>query len=354
MHTLTNNQGWATTGMAVLHPAFEMPQLGRKRRIWVCLPPGYHHSDRRYPVIYMQDGQNLFNNPDALFGSWDVDKVLNRVFSDKLAVILVGIENGREHRVAEYAPWPHPEHGGGEGKAYLDFICDTLKPFVDSVLRTIPDRENTGIMGSSMGGLISMYAALCYSEVFGMAGVFSPSLWFSRNIFLQAKKSNPALPVKILLMAGQQESESMVGDMLDLYELLLEAGHNDENLHYDLHSDGVHAEWFWAREFEHALTWLIGNEHTTHGGVSSDKIRFSLDTGDKQLKVRIDPKLTNPVLEIRDYCHDRTFTHPLIQPENTVSYAAWEKCLYSIRLLSGNDLVFSRRVHLHQLEQENE
>ncbi|MBK7938271.1 MAG: hypothetical protein IPJ82_14845 [Lewinellaceae bacterium] len=340
----------------LLHPHFYIPQLGRHRRIWACLPPDYWTSGRRYPVVYMQDGQNLFDNPGAAFGSWGIDQALNRLFlqpggtSPEVALqpIFIGIENGGVCRINEYSPWKNPEHGGGEGAQYLDFVCNTLKPFVDEHLRTQPGREQTGIMGSSMGALISLFAAVERPDVFGMAGVFSPSLWFSPEILPFVQQRSPSFPQKILLMAGQQESKTMVGDLLDLYETLLEAGHDDHNLHYDLHSDGVHAEWFWAREFEHALRWLFGDMPAHTHGVSGEFIQFQLDEKSKQLIVSIDNRLQQPLLEVRDYCHYREFRHPL--RENFIPYADWENCLYAIRLLSGGDLVFSRRVHLNQVE----
>ena len=355
LHPAAGDYGPAEN-IVLLHPEFSIPQLGRTRRIWACLPPDYWSGNRRYPVVYMQDGQNLFDHPDAQFGSWGVDQALNRLFLHRHPEaagaphpILIGIENGGAYRIDEYSPWPHPEHGGGQGKAYLDFVCDTLKPFVDTHLRTLDSREHTGIMGSSMGGLLALYGVLERPDVFGMAGVFSPSLWFSREIFQLALRSKPTFPARILLMAGQQESASMVSDLLDLYETLLEAGHDDHDLHYDLHSDGRHAEWFWAREFEHALHWLFGDAPGHSHGVSDEWIQFQLDEQDKHLLVTIDERLRQPQLEVRDYCHDRSFRHTLSEQINRIPYAAWEECLYAIRLLSEGDLVFSRRVHLNQL-----
>ncbi|MBL7774688.1 MAG: hypothetical protein JNK89_01730, partial [Saprospiraceae bacterium] len=223
-------------------------------------------------------------------------------------------------------------------------------PLVDRHLRTLPGRAHTGVMGSSMGGLFALYAALTRPDLFGMAGVFSPSLWFSPAVFELAAKKWTAGPLRILLMAGQQESASMVGDLLDLYETLLAAGHADENLHYDLHSDGAHSEWFWAREFEHALGWLFGADPEHHHGVTGDFIDFRLDEPARELVVRVDARLREPLLEVRDYCHYRSYHHPLQAADNRIPYADWENCLYAIRLLAGGDLVFSRRVHLNQLK----
>ncbi|MEI6410497.1 MAG: alpha/beta hydrolase-fold protein [Bacteroidota bacterium] len=346
----------STLNMVLLHPDFLIPQLGRRRRIWACLPNDYWiNPDKHYPVVYMQDGQNLFDNPEAIFGSWGIDKALNRLFTRshneaQPFPIIIGIENGGDDRINEYAPWHNPEHGGGEGAQYLEFLADTLKPFIDKQLRTLPERAHTGVMGSSMGGLISLYAALERPDVFGMAGVFSPSLWFSKEIFQLAGKPKNTQPVRILFMAGQQESEDMVVDLLDLYETLLDAGHDEHNMHYDLHSDGTHSEGFWAREFEHALSWLFGdNPEHTHG-ISDKLIRFRLNPTDKEIMINIAPNIKHPQLEVHDYCHNRQFNHRLGHNDNRIPYAEWEECIFSIRLISEGDLVFSRRVHLNQVE----
>ena len=143
----------------------------------------------------------------------------------------------------------------------------------------------------------------------------------------------------------------MVGDSLDLYELLLEAGHPEEYLHYDLHSDGAHSEWFWAREFEHALRWLFGDMPGHTHGVSGDAIRFEVDKQSRHLVIHVAPGIQAPRLEIRDYCHDRQFHHTLGHAGNRIPYEAWENCVYSIRLLSEDDLVFSRRIHLDGLSE---
>jgi predicted alpha/beta superfamily hydrolase len=302
--------------------------------------------------LYMQDGQNLFDAYGSFSGEWAVDKALNRLFtSDEhpmSSCIVIGIENGGINRTAEYSPWTHPEYGGGEGEKYVDFVCQTLKPYVDSVLRTLPERENTGIMGSSMGGLISLYAALTQPQIFGMAGVFSPSLWFSKEVFDLAKKSIPGSHPNILLMAGQRESETMVSDLLDLYEDLVNAGHPEEQLHYDLHSDGEHAEWFWAREFEHALLWLLGNDpHHDHRHTHNGGIHFEVEKDTKTLIITLKRPLEQPVIEIRDYCHGKQFVHSLSNSGPTlIPYHDWEDCIYSIRLKTAEDLLFSKRIHL--------
>lgn len=182
----------ASPNVAVVDTAFAMPQLGRTRRIWVYLPPGYAASDRRYPVLYMHDGQNVFDAATSYAGEWGVDEALDSLAAaGDPGIIVVAIDNGPE-RIAEYSPWTHPRAGGGQGDAYVDFLANTLKPWVDARYRTRPGPQHTGIMGSSMGGLISLAAAFRMPDVFGQIGVFSPSLWFSDSAFVAARESRPS------------------------------------------------------------------------------------------------------------------------------------------------------------------
>ncbi|HYE53636.1 MAG TPA: alpha/beta hydrolase-fold protein, partial [Chitinophagaceae bacterium] len=169
----------ASRNVRIMDSAFYMPQLKRYRRIWVYLPPGYFIGNKRYPVLYMHDGQNLFDDATAFSGEWGIDETLD---SMKKHCIVVGIDNGGLKRMNEYNPYDNDRFGKGEGKQYLAFIVKTLKPFIDKKYKTLADKKNTHIAGSSMGGLISMYAAIVYPNVFGSAGVFSPSFWISPKL----------------------------------------------------------------------------------------------------------------------------------------------------------------------------
>lgn len=155
---------------------FYMPQLDRYRRIWIYLPPDYFTSTNYYPVIYMNDGQNVFDYATSFAGEWDADgTVENLINNGHIPAIIVAIANGEGDRIDEYSPWTHPTYGGGDGDLYAKFITEDLKPYIDMNYRTLPDRENTVIGGSSLGGLISYYMVLEYDETFGKAIVFSPS-----------------------------------------------------------------------------------------------------------------------------------------------------------------------------------
>lgn len=162
---------------------FEIPQLNKKRKIWALLPHDYETSAEHYPVLYLQDAQNLFNE-NAEFGNWQIDKKL-AVMSDYGIgkIIIIAVEHAESERVQEYNVGK-TLLGKGQGKQYIRFITDTLKPFVDRTFRTKSDREWTGIGGSSMGGLVSIFSGLMYPEVFGKLMIFSPSLWVIPKIKL--------------------------------------------------------------------------------------------------------------------------------------------------------------------------
>jgi predicted alpha/beta superfamily hydrolase len=256
----------ASASVAILDSAFAMPQLGRARRIWIYLPPDYASSARTYPVLYMHDGQNLFDAATSYAGEWGVDESLDSLHAaGDPGVIVVGVDNGQQLRMNEYSPWVHPRHGGGEGDAYADWLATTLKPWIDRHYRTRPGPESTGIMGSSMGGLISLHAALRHPDVFGQAGVFSPSLWYSDSVFVAARAGRPAdgpAPRFYFVSGGsegpQDNPRIVVTDQQRMIDTLTAAGWTvGTDLFAAGPDDGRHAEWFWRREFPAAYRWLF-------------------------------------------------------------------------------------------------
>jgi predicted alpha/beta superfamily hydrolase len=175
----------ASAQVTIIDTAFAITQLNRTRRIWVYLPKGYKTSRKKYPVLYMHDGQNLFDKATSFAGEWGIDEAMDSI---KNACIVVGIDNGGVKRMNEYNPNNTKQFGKGEGKAYLAFIVNNLKPFIDKKYRTLADKQHTYMAGSSMGGLISFYAGLYYPQVFGALGVFSPSFWIAPQIKTQVKQ----------------------------------------------------------------------------------------------------------------------------------------------------------------------
>ena len=206
----------------ILDEAYEIPQLGRKRRIAVLLPHDYYQSDKKYPVLYLHDGQNLFDEY-APYGNWGVDKSLEKLARNGLGdVIIVSIDHGGVLRIQEYMPYSTPRYTESEGHLYLKFMLDDLKPMIDNKYRVIRDRESTGIGGSSLGGLISLYAGFEYPEIFGKKMIFSPSLWISEEIYHKARAFKPGGPTDIYLYAGGMESANHYGQVLRLENILLE------------------------------------------------------------------------------------------------------------------------------------
>ncbi|MBC3542291.1 alpha/beta hydrolase [Rufibacter sediminis] len=248
----------AAANVQVLDNAFWMPQLNKSRRIWLYLPPDYETSGKKYPVLYMHDGQNLFDAFYSYSGEWSIDESLNQLFNTEgREVIVVGIDNGGEERMNEYTPWRNTKYGGGKGDAYVDFLAQTLKPYVDAHYRTLPGQTHTGIAGSSMGGLISLYAALKYPKVFGKVGVFSPAFWVSPELYDYVAKTKPSKKLKLYLVAGAKESEEMVPDMARMRDLLIKRGLKPSALKYQVDADGEHKESYWQREFPGVFKWLF-------------------------------------------------------------------------------------------------
>ena len=254
----------AAPNVRILADSFRLPQLGgRTRRIWLYLPLDYDTSQRRYPVVYLHDGQNIFDEATAYAGEWGVDDTLNELSAsgeDSTSCIVVAIDNGGERRLDEYSPWVNSRlKKGGEGSQYVEFLVKTLKPYIDQHYRTRTDAAHTAILGSSMGGLISFYAGVKYPQVFGRVGVFSPAFWFAKDSVLNFVKRQPPVPAasRFYFLAGPAEGPSMVPYMAEVRDALLARGVKASQLGFKTPADGQHAEWFWRREFAPAYQWLL-------------------------------------------------------------------------------------------------
>lgn len=162
---------------------FDSAILGNRRDAAVYLPPGYEEGDARYPVLYMQDGQNAFDPATAYGGvDWGLAQTCDRLIAaGEMAPVIIVAPYNTANRAGEYTPVADAGHGGGNGDAYGRFLSDELKPFVDAVFRTRPDAGSTAIMGSSLGGVISLHLALTRPEVFSRAAALSPSLWWAEG-----------------------------------------------------------------------------------------------------------------------------------------------------------------------------
>ena len=251
----------AQPNVHVLSP-LHMPGLDRERTLRIYLPPGYETSTRRYPVLYMHDGQNLFDAATAPFGEWRVDETLNELArTNKLELIVVGIDHGDAKRMQELNPWENDKYGKGEGREYLRFLVEVVKPYIDARYRTKPDRAHTAIMGSSLGGLVSHFAIYEYSSVFGKAGIFSPSYWFAPAVVDFTRTHRLAPDLRIVFYAGGKESDEMLPDMQAIVAILKQQGVAASNLRVDVEPQAKHNEKAWSADFPRAVEWLFDGAH---------------------------------------------------------------------------------------------
>ena len=230
------------------------PQLDTVKQIWVYLPKDYQNSEKRYPVVYMHDAQNLFDNASSFVGEWQVDEYLDQL--EGYQSIIIGIEHGNHKRIDELTPYKHDKYGGGNGDAYLQFIVNTLKPHVDSSYRTQSEPLSTSIFGSSLGGLISLYAIIKFPDVFGKAGLFSASFWYSDKIYDLVESAVIPQLSKFFFLCGDKESESMVPDQERMVELLKSKGVKSDHIENHIIEDGEHNEKLWSNNFGNAYLWL--------------------------------------------------------------------------------------------------
>ncbi len=231
---------------------FYSPQLDNQRDVLVYLPPSYGESERRYPVVYMHDGQNLFDGSTSFAGNdWHVGQTMDMLAGEGIEAIIVGLNHANEERIAEYNPFPQVWQGRGE--RYLQFLVETVKPVIDHDFRTRAEREYTGILGSSMGGLISLYAFFHVPEAFGFAGVMSPSLWVGHGAIYDDVDGAPFTPGKIYLDNGAREPTAR-----RMYGLLFKKGYRrDVDLKYMVEPEAEHTESAWARRLPDALRFLL-------------------------------------------------------------------------------------------------
>ncbi len=238
---------------------FYIPQLDRTRKIWALLPYNYYKSKKDYPVLYLQDAQNLFREGSP-FGNWEIDKKLS-ILSEygRGNVIVIAVEHGNDDRINEYV-FENPKlTENAEGKKYIRFITDTLKPYVDANYRTKKDRENTGIGGSSLGALISIYGGFLYPEVYSKLMLFSPSLWVEPDNNFPMVSFQHKFKTKVYLYGGIKEGSQMVKRIRTFENAMRkweEQGLFDFEFRESINDEGTHQEFFWSQEFPRAVEWL--------------------------------------------------------------------------------------------------
>lgn len=251
-------EGHTVAGAVRVLRGVRSERLDNERDVYLYLPPGYAEGERRYPVIYMHDGQNLFDAATSFAEEWRVDETMEALAAEGVEAIVVGISNAGGDRCDEYSPFVDPKQGGGCGDEYLDFLLTTVKPRVDADFRTRPDRASTGVAGSSMGALISLYAFFRRPESFGFAGVMSPALWFARGAIFTYLAAAPSPRGRIHLDVGTAEGEGTLRDARRMRDLLAGKGYAPvTDLHYLEARGAPHSEAAWAERFGEAARWLL-------------------------------------------------------------------------------------------------
>ncbi len=245
------------------HRRFRSAVLPDERDLVIYLPPAYEATpNRRFPVLYMQDGQNLFEGRDAyvkgqywrLGETADTEIAAHRVGP----LIIVGVYHTGYQRVTEYTPTEAKRVGGGLADAYGQLLVDEVKPFVDATYRTVPDELNTGLGGSSLGGLVSLYLGLKYPSIFSRVAVLSPSVWWDRRVILRhVRAARPKPRLRIWLDMGTAEGRKALEDVRLLRDGLFSAGWVEgEDLAYSEHKGARHSETAWATRVAPMLRYL--------------------------------------------------------------------------------------------------
>lgn len=242
----------------VYTPPLRMPALGYPRRLRVYLPPGYvENGSTRHPVLYMFDGQNLFDDATSYVGEWGVDEAMDALArEDGFEAIVVGVDHGGEARMHELIPYWNLRFLPNNGAGFVEDLVHAVKPFVDANYRTLPGREHTAIIGSSLGGLSADYAIHRYPQVFAKAGVFSPSYWVSDEPFANARRA--ALPgdSRVYLFMGGKEGVDSVEKVEEMAAILRSHG-GGEGVAVSVVADAEHNEAAWRAEFPRAVRWLF-------------------------------------------------------------------------------------------------
>lgn len=238
--------------------SLRLPRARKDRRVSVLLPFDYNQSSKSYPVMYMMDGQNLFEE-GAPFGSWELNTKMAILAEKQMhEVILVCIDHAGSKRMEEYVFSSH-KNERGKGSEFVNWIIKTLIPFINKKYRTQSDANNTGIGGSSLGGLISLMAGITHPQIFGKLMLLSPSLWkildliYDRVMYLPLISNNQF----VYLYGGKKEASNMTGFLSDFYNQLIRIDPANDRVHLSIHESGEHSEKFWGKEFPFALKYLF-------------------------------------------------------------------------------------------------
>jgi predicted alpha/beta superfamily hydrolase len=243
---------------------FKSEILGNEREITIYLPNGYdEHPDRRYPVLYMQDAQNLFDAERAYIPGqhWRMIEAADHAIGERTAsaMIIVGADHAGIGRLDEYTPVKDAKHnGGGRASDYARFLAEELKPAIDITYRTYPDADDTGIGGSSLGGLVTLHTIFTRRDVFGRAAAISPSVWWGERAILETVDAfDGPPPVKLWVDIGGREGLEALHDARALRDRIAAKGWDEDRFHYYEDRRADHSERAWAKRARMVLEFLF-------------------------------------------------------------------------------------------------
>lgn len=250
------------TGDVRRHERFHSRYLEHDRTVLVYLPPGYEEeSATRYPVLYLHDGQNLFDRATSFGEEWHVDEAAEHLIASGQIepLIVVGIYNTGQHRLDEYTPTADAKHRGGMADDYGRMLVEELKPLIDRTYKTLPGAANTAMGGSSLGGLLTLYLGLRYPTAFGRLAILSPSVWWDNRVMLTNVAAIPAkLPLRIWLDAGTSEGSETIVNTRALRDALVAKGWTiGDDLSYLEETGGEHNEQSWGARIDRVLKYLF-------------------------------------------------------------------------------------------------
>jgi len=253
-----------SSGQLRKHQKFRSRFLRNQRDLIVYLPPGYDEQpQRRFPVLYLQDGQNLFDGSTSFIPGmdWHVGQTADSLISsgEVQPLIIVGIYNAGKARVREYTPTKVPRLGGGRADRFAKFLVEEVLPFVQGEYRTLSGPAHTGLGGSSLGGLVSLYLGLKLPHIFGRLAALSPSVWWNQRVITRFVESSPfSLRPRIWLDIGTREGPRVIEDVEQFRDVLLKKGwRQGGDLYYERVEGAEHNEAAWAQRVGPFLQFLF-------------------------------------------------------------------------------------------------
>ncbi len=272
---LSSKKAPSTIVGTVILEDIALPTFAGERHVRIYLPPHYKSSTARFPVIYMTDAQNVFDSKTANAGEWQMDELMEKlaVSGSPLTSIVVAVDHAGDKRTMEYLPFVHgnlseQKHKTGtlvqgKGREFADWLVNELKPYIDQTYRTKPEREQTSVMGSSMGGLISCYTALRHQQAISKAACLSSAFTkdlVSSHLVDYIKATPKRFPMKFYMDIGDNEfgvfNKDILKETQEVYDALLSAGFDRKELRYQVIKDGTHDETSWRNRTENILLWL--------------------------------------------------------------------------------------------------